>query len=134
MSYVESVLGPGERVLYRGRVSAWSLFWYWLVGLLLLVVVAGLIVWAVAWLKLRTTELAVTNKRVIAKFGFIKRRTIEINVARIESVQVEQSVTGRVLDYGTVVFSGAGTPQATIAHLADPLAFRKAVVEAQEKP
>ena len=132
MSYVESVLGAGERVLYRGRVSAWSLFWYWLYGLLLAVVGIGLVIWIIAWIRLRTTELAVTNKRVIAKFGFIQRRTIEINVARIESVQVEQGLTARLLNYGTVVFSGAGTPQATIAHLADPLAFRKAVVEAQE--
>ena len=134
MSYVQSVLGAGEEVRYTGRVSAWSLFWYWLIGLLLLAVGIGLIVWIVAWLKRRSTELAVTNKRVIAKFGFIERRTIEINVARIESIQVEQTVMGRMLGYGTIVFSGAGTPQATISHIADPLAFRKAVVGAQETP
>lgn len=135
MSYVESVLGAGERVQYRGRVSAWSLFWYWVIGLLLLPLFGvGLIWWMVAWLKLRSTELAVTNKRVIAKFGFIRRETIEINVARIESVQVNQGVTGRLLNYGTIVFSGAGTPQASISHLSDPLGFRKAVVGAQETP
>ncbi|HYG56198.1 MAG TPA: PH domain-containing protein [Burkholderiales bacterium] len=131
MSYVESVLAPGEQVLYRGRVSGWSLFWYWIVGLLLLVVGVGLIVWIVAWIKLRSTELAVTNKRVVAKFGFISRETIEINLARIESVQVNQTVMGRMLDYGTIVFSGAGTPQATIPSIASPLEFRKAVVGAQ---
>jgi uncharacterized membrane protein YdbT with pleckstrin-like domain len=132
MSYVESVLGAGERILFQGRVSAWSLFWYWLIGLVLLPVVIGLIVWIVAWIKLRTTELAVTDRRVIAKFGFIRRETIEINVSRIESVQVNQSVMGRFLNYGTIVFSGAGTPQAAIASIADPLAFRKAVISAQE--
>jgi uncharacterized membrane protein YdbT with pleckstrin-like domain len=132
VSYVESVVGAGERILFQGRVSAWSLFWYWVTGLLLLVVGVGLVIWIVAWVKLRTTELAVTTKRVIVKRGFIQRSTIEINVPRIESVQVEQSVMGRLLNYGTVVFSGAGTPQATIDHIADPLAFRKAVLAAQE--
>lgn len=132
MSYVESVLAPGERILYQGRVSAWSLFWYWVAGLLLLAVGVGLVIWIVAWVKMRTTELAVTSKRVIAKRGFIQRSTIEINTPRIESVQVDQSVMGRLLNYGTIVFSGAGTPQATITHISDPLGFRKAVLGAQE--
>jgi uncharacterized membrane protein YdbT with pleckstrin-like domain len=132
MSYVDSVLGAGERVLFTGRISAWTLFWYWIAGLVLLPLVIGLFVWIFAWVKLRTTELAVTNRRVIAKFGFIRRETTEINVGKIESVQVNQSVMGRLLDYGTIVFSGAGTPQASIANIADPLAFRKAVLAAQE--
>jgi uncharacterized membrane protein YdbT with pleckstrin-like domain len=132
VSYVESVLGEGEQVRFRGRVSAWSLFWYWFWGVLLLVIGIGLIVLIVGWVKLRATELAVTNKRVIAKFGFISRQTIEINVSKIESIQVDQTVMGRMLDYGTIVLSGAGTPQATIRHIADPLAFRKAAVGAQE--
>jgi uncharacterized membrane protein YdbT with pleckstrin-like domain len=131
MSYVDTVLAGGEQVVYRGRVSGWSLFWWWFIGLLLLAVGVGLVIWIIAWIKLRSTELAVTNKRVIAKFGFISRDTIEINLARIESVQVTQTVMGRMLDYGTIVFSGAGTPQATIPSIASPLEFRKAVVGAQ---
>ena len=131
MSYVESVLAPGEQVGYTGRVSGWSLVWWWVIGLLLLIVGVGLVIWIIAWIKLRSTELAVTNKRVVAKFGFISRDTIEINLARIESVQVSQSVMGRLLGYGTIVFSGAGTPQATIPSIASPLEFRKAVVGAQ---
>jgi uncharacterized membrane protein YdbT with pleckstrin-like domain len=131
MSYVESVLASGEQVVARGRISAWSLFWWWFFGLLLLIVGIGLVLWIIAWIKLRSTELAVTNKRVILKFGFISRDTIEINLSRIESVQVSQTVMGRLLDYGTIVFSGAGTPQATIPSIASPLEFRKAVVGAQ---
>ena len=131
MSYVDTVLAGGEQVVYRGRVSGWSFFWWWLIGLLLLIAGVGLVIWIIAWIKLRSTELAVTNKRVIAKFGFISRDTIEISLARIESVQVSQSVMGRLLGYGTIVFSGAGTPQATIPSIASPLEFRKAVVGAQ---
>src|SRR5262249_48655634 len=113
-SYVDSVITPGEKVLHKGNLSAWSQFWLWLVGLLLLVVVAGLFFWIAAWIRMRTTELAVTNRRVIAKFGLIRRDTIEIQVGRIESVQVHQGVMGRILGFGTVIFSGAGTPQVKI--------------------
>jgi len=132
-SYVESVLGPGEQVLHRGRVSAWSQFWLWLAGILLLPAFGiGLIFLGIAWIRMRTTELAVTNRRVIAKFGLIRRDTIEIQVSRIESVQVQQSVSGRLLGFGTIVFSGAGTPQVSIPQIADPMSFRKAVVGAQD--
>lgn len=131
-SYVDSVITPGEKVLHKGHLSAWSQVWLWLVGLLLLVAVVGLFFWIAAWVRMRTTELAVTNRRVIAKFGLIRRDTIEIQVGRIESVQVHQAVMGRILGYGTVVFSGAGTPQVRIDDLADPLGFRSAVISAQE--
>lgn len=132
-SYVESVLAPGEQVLHHGRVSAWSQFWWWLAGALLLPAFGlGLIFLATAWIRMRTTELAVTHRRVIAKFGLIRRDTIEIQVARIESVQVQQSVAGRLLGYGTIVFSGAGTPQVTIPRISDPMGFRQAVVGAQD--
>jgi uncharacterized membrane protein YdbT with pleckstrin-like domain len=94
----------------------------------------GLVPLAIGWINIRTTELAVTERRVIAKFGLIRRDTIEIKVERIESVQVNQSVMGRLLGFGTIVFSGAGTPQLTVPDIADPLEFRKAVVGAQEPP
>ena len=132
-SYVSSVVTPGEKVLHQGHLSGWSQFWLWLIGLpLLLAFGAGLVLWIVAWVRMRTTELAVTNRRVIAKFGLIRRDTIEIQVGKIESVQVHQSMAGRILGYGKVIFSGAGTPQVTIDNLADPIGFRSAVISAQE--
>jgi uncharacterized membrane protein YdbT with pleckstrin-like domain len=132
-SYVESVLGSGEQVLHHGRVSAWSQFWWWLAGTVLLPAFGiGLIFMGIAWIRMRTTELAVTNRRVIVKFGLIRRDTIEIQISRIESVQVHQSVSGRLLGFGTLVFSGAGTPQVSVPQIADPIGFRKAVVGAQD--
>lgn len=132
-SYVETVITPGEKILHQGHLSAWSQFWWWFIGLLLLPAFgAGLLLWIVAWIRMRTTELAVTNRRVIAKFGLIQRDTTEIAVGKIESVQVHQSVAGRILGFGSVIFSGAGTPQVRIEQLADPLGFRSAVLGAQE--
>ena len=132
-SYVESVLTPGERVLHLGRVSGWSQFWFWVLGALPLPFFGvGLIPLAIGWINLKTTELAVTERRVIAKFGLISRETIEIKVERIESMQVNQSVMGRLLGFGTIIFSGAGTPQLVVPSISEPLEFRKAVVGAQE--
>src|SRR5690606_12796622 len=89
-SYVDQVLTKDERVVHVGHISLWSLSGHIILGALLLFVFGlGLIVWASAFIKYKTTELAITNKRVIAKFGFISRRTIEINLNKVESLQVD---------------------------------------------
>ena len=131
-SYVEGVLIPGEKVMHQGRVSWWSVWHLLALGLLLLPVVIGLVFLVMAWIRVHTTELAITNKRVIAKFGFISRNTMEISIQKVESIQVHQSLMGRMLDYGTLVISGTGTSHAPIPSISDPMAFRRAFVEAQE--
>lgn len=132
-SYIQNVLIADERVLYTGRLSVWALLPEILWGTLLLPFFGiGLVVWLLAYLRYISTELAITNKRVIAKFGFISRRTVEINLNKVESLQVDQNVLGRLFNYGSLVISGAGTPQAPIPGIYDPLAFRKAFMEAQE--
>lgn len=132
-SYVESALIDGERVLYLGRVSTWALVWpYLLLGVLLLPVVIGLFLLLSAWIQKKTTELAVTNKRVIVKKGLIQRETVELNIHKIESVRVDQGVLGRMFNYGTVVVAGGGNPVAPIERISDPMAFRRAFLEAQE--
>ncbi|MCF6783703.1 PH domain-containing protein [Stutzerimonas stutzeri] len=132
-AYVDKVLARGEKVIYQGGVSGWSLMSEFIFGLVTLPFFGfGALIWAGALIRYFTTELAITNKRVIAKFGLISRSTIEINLHRIESVQVIQSVIGRILNYGTIVVSGAGNPQAPIPGIASPLEFRRMFVEAQE--
>jgi uncharacterized membrane protein YdbT with pleckstrin-like domain len=132
-SYVESALIDGERVLYLGRVSTWALFWpYLFLGVLLLPVVIGLFLLITAWIEKKTTELAVTDKRVIVKKGLIRRETVELNIQKIESVRVDQGVLARIFNYGTVVVAGGGNPVAPVERIADPMAFRRAFLEAQE--
>jgi uncharacterized membrane protein YdbT with pleckstrin-like domain len=132
-SYVEDALIQGERVVYVGHISLWSTWGYIALGIILLPLFGiGLIFLIIAYIKYRTTELAITTRRVIAKFGFISRRTVEININKVESIQVDQSVTGRILDYGTLVIAGGGTPQAPIPGISNPIAFRKAFIEAQD--
>ena len=132
-SYVDQVLTPNEKVIHHGHTSLWSLWFPITVGVLTLPFYGvGLIFLLVAYIKYKTTELAITNKRVIAKFGFISRRTIELNINKVESVQVDQGIPGRIFNFGTLVISGAGNPQAPIPGVSDPMAFRKAFMQAQD--
>ena len=137
--YVDSNLAPGERVVYRGQV-------HWIIYLLPVVLIAfgltlaasgnrtglflavlGIVAGLAAWIRQTTSEFAVTTSRVILKTGFLSRRTIEINLARIESVQVEQDIIGRFLNYGTMVVVGTGGTKEPFTMIDDPAGFRHAV-------
>jgi len=132
-SYVESALTKGEQVVYQGKVSLWSLFPLLFLGFIFLFTIVGpLVLWGVALIRYLTTELAITNKRVIAKFGFISRSTIEINLHKIESIQVNQGILGRIFNFGSIIVSGAGNPQAPVPGISNPLQFRRAFVDTQE--
>lgn len=134
MSYVEGALVKDEKIVHVGHISLWSLSHLLGLGIILLPVVGiGLIPLGMAFVKYKTTELAITSKRVIVKFGFIRRRTIEININKVESIQVDQEILGRIFNFGTLVISGAGTAQAPIAGISEPMAFRKAFIEAQDQ-
>lgn len=133
-SYVESALTKGEKVIYEGKISLWSLLPLMLLGLLTLGLFGlGLIFWIAAAIRYLSTELAITNKRVIAKFGFISRTTIEINIQKIESIQVNQGILGRIFNFGSIVVSGAGNPQAPVPGISSPLNFRREFLNAQEQ-
>ena len=134
MSYIDDSLIEGEQILHRARVSWWSQVGLVVLGILLLVLVVGLAFLVAAWIRVRSTEIAITNRRVIAKFGFVKRDTVEINLDKVEALKVEQGFWGRMLNYGTVFISGAGTSVAPIKDIADPLVFRRKFMEATNRP
>jgi uncharacterized membrane protein YdbT with pleckstrin-like domain len=132
-SYIKDALIPGETIVYEGHISWWHLAPLILLGTVLLFVYGiGLIFWVIAFVRYKTTELAVTTKRVVAKFGFISRSTVEININKVESIQVHQGILGRIFDYGSLVIAGAGTPQAPIPGISKPMEFRRAFMEAQD--
>jgi uncharacterized membrane protein YdbT with pleckstrin-like domain len=146
--YIDDILQPGEKVLYSTNAH-WIFYWpaiaAWIVAAVLLVLsratvtegvvllclsasaVVGLaaLYWsATAWFHRWTTETDVTNMRVVHKAGFIKRRTFEMSLDKVESVDVNQSILGRILNYGDVTILGVGEGRETIATIASPLAFR----------
>jgi len=143
LSYIQQVLQPGETVRYQGSVS-WVLY---LVPISLLVVgvvaaAFGPVGWIVAalsfaialilalraWFIRWTTEIAVTNLRVIFAQGFIQHRSVEIHMDKVESVDVDQSVLGRMLDYGTVTVRGTGATLEPFRDIDRPINFRNPVV------
>ncbi len=134
MSYIDESLVPGETVLHRARVSWWSQAGLVVLGVLLLVVVVGIFFILVAWIRVHSTELAITNRRVIAKFGCIKRDTVEINLEKVEALRVEQGFWGRILNFGTILMTGTGGSIEPIPTIADPLVFRRKFMEATDRP
>jgi uncharacterized membrane protein YdbT with pleckstrin-like domain len=148
MKYVEQVLQPGETVTY-----ATSLHWLVYLRAILLLILAGLTLVAAvsvsepaatlalqiialllgllalvsgldALIRRSTTELAVTDRRVIYKTGIFQRHSMEMNRSKVETVGVDQSILGRILGYGTVVVRGTGGSFEPIRFIGDPLSFR----------
>lgn len=134
MSYIDDSLVPGEVLVHRAYVSWWSVTGFVVLGILLFVVVIGIFFLLYAWIRVRSTELAITNRRVIAKFGFIKRDTVEINLSKVEAVRVEQGFMGRMLNFGTILMTGTGGSIEPIPNIADPLVFRRKFMEASDRP
>ena len=146
MKYVEEVLQPGEKILFVSTIHwltyapAIALliaaivtaffaagghdFWRWLS---LLCFAAALLSAARAWFKRWTTEIAVTDRRVIYKRGFIRRHTIEMHMDKVESVDVSQSVLGRLFDYGDVLVRGTGVGFEPLQMIESPIELWNAV-------
>ena len=146
--YIDDILQPGEKVLYSTNAH-WIFYWpaivAWIVAVALFflsratvnesivllclsasaVVAIAALYWTFkAWFHRWTTETDVTNLRVVHKTGFIKRRTFEMSLDKVESVDVNQSILGRILNYGSVTVRGVGEGAETIDTIASPLDFR----------
>lgn len=154
-SYLEQTLNPGEKVVLQAQIHPIFLFkpTFWLavpVFLLLITIsapeIADLTVLPIiimlpitlyrfirAALRFMSTELAITNRRILAKVGFIGRRTSELLLASIESIRVDQSALGRLMDYGNVVVIGSGGSSTVFATIERPMRFRATVQKVAPK-
>ena len=83
-----------------------------------------------AMVRQSSTELAITNRRLIAKYGFISRSTFELMLSRVTGANFEQSITGRILGYGTILVHGAGGDVSPFNGLADPQGFQRTLIRA----
>jgi uncharacterized membrane protein YdbT with pleckstrin-like domain len=148
VGYVERHLLPDERVLYKTRVH-WVVFvrpllvvvaglvaaallrsveqpaWAWMLG-------AALVVAALVWLlarviEVQTSEFAVTSTRLILKVGLVWRYTTELLLSKVETIGVEQSLLGRVLNFGDLTVTGTGGARETFKQVRDPMGLRNHV-------
>lgn len=148
MSYVDSNILPGEDVIHKADVH-WFIFVPGIIFLLLgiwlfsidqetgtgpvfglIAIIAATFSLAKAAITKVTTELAVTSKRVIAKVGLIRRNTVELNHSKVESFNVDQSILGRILGFGTLVVNGTGGGKTPIPTIESPLVFRREAMQA----
>lgn len=151
MSYIDTHLLPGEVVRFRTRLH-WKIF---IVPVLVTIVMVALALWAisaerrvlaipplavalgmlmVAWLRRRSSEFAVTNKRVIIKLGVLTTRSTELLLPKIEGIAVSQSLWGRMFGFGEIVVTGSGGTQEPFDNIQSPLDFRQAVQAATDSP
>ncbi len=157
-SYIDSTLMKNEVVLYRSKPS-WVIFlppaFWFLVAIILFIfgpmfrfinipapgpipvyayaalvaLIFSVIMGLTAYINFQTSEYGITNKRVMMKIGFIRRTSLEIFIAKIESVKIKQTVMGRILDYGSIIISGVGGSKDPFDCIPDPLEFRRRVQE-----
>lgn len=104
-----------------------------LAGAGLFIVFVGIALLSGAYIRQTSTELAVTNRRIIAKYGMISRTTFEILVNRITGSNFDQTVMGRLLGFGTVLVHGAGGDISPFDEIADPQGFHQALMMVMER-
>jgi len=140
--YIDSVLQPGEKVLYSTTIHGiiylpgllcWLIAAAGVVGAAIMpplligsavFAVIGLVLVFRAWFRRWTTETDVTNMRVVYKEGFIQRRTFEMSLDKVESVDVDQSIPGRIFGWGDVTIRGVGEGIERVKMISSPIEFR----------
>ena len=134
MSYIEESLSSGETIH-----KVFQLHWFARVPMYCWLVL-GLITFGLTWLialyeyfRLRSIEQGVTNKRVILKTGIINRHTEEMKLSSIETVEIEQSIWGRMFGYGTVKLTGRGISDVKFRNIDDPM-YVKREIESVSNP
>ena len=125
MGYVEDILGDGETIEFDV-----SFHWLWTFSAYTMLVIfgwvgIGVIVFLYMMIRKWTTERVLTNIRFIQKTGWIVRHTEEIRIDRMEEVNLNQSILGRILDYGDIKISGVGTGEIKLKMIDSPIDFQK---------
>jgi uncharacterized membrane protein YdbT with pleckstrin-like domain len=153
MGYIEETLVKGETVIYKTKLH-WFPVFFWPAFFLLLSILwlklsiiygnftdfeAGVLfllialIWCLgSFVNYLTSEVGVTNKRFLAKVGWLKRRSVDILLTKVEAIQVEQGILGRIVGYGTVVVTGTGGTKSVLKNITHPFELRKIVQEQSE--
>lgn len=152
MQYIEKNLLQNEKLVYSVRphwvifsTAVWTLLcavlvWIYSPDILYAPVYAGWTLrdiiaamlllmgayWYVtAYIYFKTSEYGVTNKRVLIKVGWIQRRSLELLLDKVEGVLVDQTIMGRIFNYGAITIIGTGGTNDRFPFIPNPLLFRK---------
>ena len=129
LRYIKSTLADGEEVLGQLKITKLQYLW----PIISLPILIG-IPWLLSvFISRATTEMAYTNKRIILKTGIISRDTDEIRIDRIESVDIKQSIFGRMLGFGTIYVTGTGAKIIVLDAVANVIEIRKALVSVSDE-
>jgi uncharacterized membrane protein YdbT with pleckstrin-like domain len=132
-SYVENSLISGEKVEQVASITWTSqIFWIVLAVLTVFTIIGPILCALIAFLNVRTTELAVTNKKVIGKTGWVARKSIDLPLSKLESFTIDESLLGRLLGYGSVQVSGTGGHRVAIPYIKSPHDFKRVVMSIQD--
>lgn len=127
-AYIKASLSEGEQVhaVFKLHWMAWIGVWIWVLAAILTL---GLLspVAIYMWLSLRSLEQGVTNKRVIIKRGIISRRTEEMKLRSIETVELRQQILGRLFGFGDVKITGRGTSDLVLRGVDDPMNVKRQI-------
>jgi uncharacterized membrane protein YdbT with pleckstrin-like domain len=147
MSYVDKSLIANESVLFRTRLH-WIIFIWPILFLIAtcvlfyfgffsthsgflyageVLLVITFIVFLSKYIVYRSSEFAVTNKRVIIKVGVVQQRTLELLLTKVEAIAVTQSLLGQMFGCGTIMVTGTGGTKEPFDNISSPLEFRRAV-------
>jgi uncharacterized membrane protein YdbT with pleckstrin-like domain len=139
VGYIESNLLPDEQIVYQARLH-WIIFlkliFIIIAGMALLAfqpiaggvaILFGLIVGVPAFVRYKTSEFGVTTKRVVFKEGLVRRRTLELLLKHVEAILVDQSVPGRIFNYGSVTLTGTGGVREVFHNVSAPLELRRRI-------
>lgn len=138
MSYVEKNLLLNENIVFhtnRSWIGYLSGIIFIVIGLLLFknpagfsaLLTIGLVSFYFSYLRIKNTEIAVTNKRVLIKVGIFKTNSIETVLSKIEGIHVEQSLFGKLFNFGTITVKGTGGTNNNFKGIDKPMEFRRAV-------
>ncbi len=128
MAYIEDSLSAGEQIVGFFRLHwisrGWMILW-----IVLAIPTIGITLFLALYeyLKLRSIEQGVTNKRVIYKKGIISRRSEEMKLNSIETVEIDQGISGRIFGFGNVSVTGRGISAVVFRTVKDPMAVKRQI-------
>ncbi len=132
-------LREGEKILIKGRISEgiyWKSFAVLMFALLLGLIaiqlavfmgIVALLSFIYAALLSKFLLLIVTNERIFFRSGLLKVDTVQVRLERVESVEIQRTITGQILNYGTVVLTGVGSRYSYIRYLANAAEIRNVI-------